>query len=167
MSRRHALILLAILTLSIGCDQATKQLAVSALGDSPISMAGDAVRLQLAYNEGAFLSMGASLPPAVRGFAFQFLAPLLMLIVCGLAIAAGIDSFPALLGVALIAGGGIGNWIDRLLHDGFVTDFVSVGFGPLRTGIFNLADVCIVAGVLLLVLGSRSKSGNPEPEAAG
>lgn len=52
----------------------------------------------------------------------------------------------------MIAGGGLENWLDRVLHQGAVTDFVSVGVGPLCTGIFNLADVCILAGVVLLLL---------------
>ena len=59
--------------------------------------------------------------------------------------------------VALVAGGGIGNWLDRLLNQGTVTDFVSLGVGPLRTGIFNLADVAVMAGVALLLLSFRRK----------
>jgi signal peptidase II len=54
--------------------------------------------------------------------------------------------------LGLIVGGGLANWLDRLLHDDAVTDYVSLGFGPLRTGIFNLADVGIVAGLLILLL---------------
>jgi signal peptidase II len=60
--------------------------------------------------------------------------------------------------LALIAGGGISNLIDRLLYDGRVTDFLNVGIGALRTGIFNLADMVILAGALLLVL--RMRGGN-------
>ena len=64
-----------------------------------------------------------------------------------------------LVAVGLIAGGGLSNWIDRLAHGGFVTDFLSVGFGPVRTGIFNLADVAVVAGVVgVLRLSRRSFS---------
>jgi signal peptidase II len=54
--------------------------------------------------------------------------------------------------LSLLAGGGIGNLIDRIANDGAVTDFVRIGIGPLRTGIFNLADVAIVVGVLVLAL---------------
>lgn len=52
----------------------------------------------------------------------------------------------------LILSDGIGNLLDRLLHDGRVIDFMNLGLGSLRTGIFNIADVCITTGVLLLVL---------------
>jgi signal peptidase II len=54
--------------------------------------------------------------------------------------------------LALVAGGGISNLIDRLLNDGRVTDFLNVGIGALRTGIFNVADMAILLGALLLIL---------------
>jgi signal peptidase II len=76
--------------------------------------------------------------------------------VCTLAIRSGLRSPTALVGLGFVAGGGLANWLDRVLHDGHVTDFVSIGFGPLRTGIFNLADVMIFAGVGLILLASRS-----------
>lgn len=53
---------------------------------------------------------------------------------------------------SLVLSGGIGNLLDRVLHDGRVIDFMNVGIGSLRTGIFNMADVCITIGVSLLVL---------------
>ena len=46
--------------------------------------------------------------------------------------------------------------IDRLVHDGRVTDFVSVGVGGLRTGIFNFADVAVVGGMLLLLVATHA-----------
>jgi signal peptidase II len=55
----------------------------------------------------------------------------------------------------LIASGGVGNWIDRLTNDGRVTDFLNLGIGSLRTGIFNVADMVLMAGVALFLLGSR------------
>ncbi len=49
--------------------------------------------------------------------------------------------------VGLLAGGAIGNLIDRVRADA-VTDFIAVGSWPP----FNLADVAITLGVVLLVL---------------
>jgi signal peptidase II len=40
--------------------------------------------------------------------------------------------------------------LDRIVH-GTVVDFVSVGVGSLRTGIFNVADVAILAGLFMLI----------------
>jgi signal peptidase II len=49
-------------------------------------------------------------------------------------------------------GGGIGNLIDRALHQGAVVDFMNVGLGNLRTGIFNVADVALTGGAIALAL---------------
>ena len=65
-----------------------------------------------------------------------------------------------LLSFCLIFAGGIGNIIDRILYDRHVTDFLNVGFGNIRTGIFNFADMCVTSGVigLLFVRLTKSKS---------
>lgn len=52
---------------------------------------------------------------------------------------------------------GCGNLIDRIAHGGCVTDFLNVGVGGLRTGIFNIADAAIVAGAFLMVLRSAKQ----------
>lgn len=60
--------------------------------------------------------------------------------------------------LSLIASGGIGNWIDRLTNDGRVTDFLNVGIGNLRTGVFNVADMVLMAGVALYLLDASIRS---------
>jgi len=142
------------LLLCLACDQATKQVASSALGASgPVSLAGDLVRFELAANPGAFLSLGSGLPPAARRLVFLVLVPLALAFVALVFLRSRHLGAPQVLGLALLAGGGLGNWLDRLLNSGAVIDFVSLGVGGLRTGIFNVADVAIVAGALLLALG--------------
>ena len=61
------------------------------------------------------------------------------------------DAGVAKTGLALLAGGGLSNLYDRLTK-GYVTDYVSFGFGPARFRklVFNLADFCIFAGALLV-----------------
>ena len=54
-----------------------------------------------------------------------------------------------MLGVALLIAGGGSNWLDRITR-GSVIDFLNVGIGPVRTGVFNVADVAIVMGVALI-----------------
>jgi signal peptidase II len=62
----------------------------------------------------------------------------------------------ALLGVALVAAGGASNLVDRITQ-GMVIDFMNVGIGPLRTGIFNVADMALMLGAGFLALeGYRS-----------
>ena len=59
--------------------------------------------------------------------------------------------------LALILGGGISNLWDRLTNDGWVIDFMNLGIGMIRTGIFNFADLFIMLGVgILLVYRIRS-----------
>jgi signal peptidase II len=55
----------------------------------------------------------------------------------------------------LIVGGGVSNLIDRLRYGGYVVDFLNVGIGSLRTGIFNVADMAIMAGVIIWAFSDR------------
>jgi signal peptidase II len=71
-----------------------------------------------------------------------------------------------LLSFSLIIAGGLGNIIDRILFDRHVTDFMNVGISNFRTGIFNVADMCVTAGVIGLLLSFREKKteiGNEKP----
>ena len=56
------------------------------------------------------------------------------------------------MGCTLLLAGAVGNLIDRIRLDGLVIDFLNLGIGPLRTGIFNVADMAIMAGAVLLVI---------------
>jgi len=56
-------------------------------------------------------------------------------------------------GMCFLIGGGIGNIADRMIY-GSVTDFLHLTFGALQTGIFNMADVSIMMGILLILLDS-------------
>jgi len=140
---------LLVLALAVGCDQATKRLARQSLADAPpLSFLAGALRLEYAENAGGFLSLGAELPDRVRFFLF---IPLVGVILAGsLALAPRSTSALQLWGLSLLAGGGAGNLIDRIAHDGRVVDFINLGLGPLRTGVFNLADVAVTTGVVLL-----------------
>ena len=51
----------------------------------------------------------------------------------------------------MIAGGGISNWMDRARNGGSVVDFMNLGIGPVRTGIFNVADLAILVGIGFLL----------------
>lgn len=47
--------------------------------------------------------------------------------------------------------GGIANLIDRVTRDGHVVDYLVLNLGPLHTGVFNLADIAIMAGAGVLL----------------
>lgn len=149
------LLLFAVLGVSVGCDQATKQIANATLKGEPMqSFLGDTFRLTWATNSGAFLSLGANLPDGMRfGILTVAVGLLLLGIVVFTATSKKLNS-SQVAGYAMIAGGGLSNWVDRARYDGSVVDFMNMGIGGLRTGVFNVADLAILAGIgLLLVAG--------------
>jgi signal peptidase II len=79
------------------------------------------------------------------------------------ALFAGRLGFWRCIALALVAGGGISNLIDRLIYAGRVTDFLNVGIGAFRSGIFNLADMAILLGALLLILKSGAPPARSNP----
>jgi signal peptidase II len=143
---------LVLLLTSVGCDRITKHLAITHLaGAAPQTYLQDTIRLQYAENSGAFLSLGAELPDTLRTAILTVGVAVLLLLVAILAIRRRWTGLP-LAGVALMWGGGASNLIDRAAR-GHVVDFLNVGVGPLRTGIFNVADVAVLLGAVLIVVG--------------
>jgi signal peptidase II len=162
-----ALIVLIVLA-CIGCDQAAKHAARQRLeGRGTVSLAGGVLVLHYVENTGAFLSLGAGLPRPVRMAVFVAL-PVIALAGMIVSIARRRETpWAVLAGLSLIVGGGCGNLIDRLFHDGRVGDFLMVGVGSLHTGIFNLADLSVLAGCALLLLGPKKKPPRPGVDAPG
>ena len=119
-------------------------------GADPTSLLGDTLRIQLALTAGAFLGVGGSLPEPWRSVLLLGGVSLVLLGVLAHALLSRHPSVWSVVGLALVFAGGASNLADRLMHGGHVVDFLNLGIGPLRTGIFNLADVALVGGVLLL-----------------
>ena len=141
---RLALTLVVLVT--IGCDRVTKHVAsVTLAGEPTRSFLADTVRLVYSENTGGFLSLGANLPSAARTAVFTIATALLLLGMVVFAVRARWSGW-RLVALALFAAGGASNWIDRAVR-GSVIDFLNVGIGPVRTGIFNVADMAIMAGV--------------------
>ncbi len=171
-SPRRVVVLLLLLA-CVGCDQATKRLALALLPEGRrLVLLGDVVRLEHARNSGGFLGAGAGLGEGARGAIFLWGVALVTLAAAGAALSRRLPARQAL-AWALVAGGGTGNLIDRVMTGGWVIDFMNVGIGPLRTGIFNVADLAIMGGIgLLLVPGSRRPwqappAGPPGPPSFG
>lgn len=167
--RLKLLLSLAILTCCVGCDQATKTIARQTLRNTPPkSYLGDTIRLDFAQNPGGFLSLGASLPDSFRTTLFIAMNSCMTVgLFCFLCIKRDI---PIMLFVSLVfvLSGGIGNLIDRICNHGLVTDFMNVGIGPLRTGVFNVADIAvtfgaIAVGCLTFKHGAGEPSDTPKP----
>lgn len=147
---RRAALLCLLLSATAGCDRVTKHFAMTALAGTPgQSYLGDTIRLDYHENAGGFLSAGASWRPATRAVVFQLANGLFLF---GTLILAARYQWSRLaaVGLVLFVAGGLSNLIDRVAL-GTVIDFLNIGIGSLRTGIFNVADVAILAGIALLV----------------
>ncbi|WNG57230.1 signal peptidase II [Archangium gephyra] len=166
LARRYRLTLVSlVLAGTVGCDQATKQLAISQLRDEPTrSFLGGLLRLTFAENPGAFLSLGGNLPQSVRFWLFSAAVGVLLLgTLAYLVMSRRLEPLQSV-ALALIVGGGLSNWFDRLVNDGRVVDFLNLGIGSLRTGIFNVADVALMLGAGLLILAGRRANNPEEPQ---
>lgn len=134
-----------------GCDGVSKHVARETLAGVPMqSFFFDTVRLAYAENTGSFLSLGENLPQAVR-FALFTVGVGVLLIFLAVYAFRNRNSVARLFGVGIFVAGGVSNWVDRLA-DGRVVDFMNVGVGPFRTGIFNVADMAVLAAVAILML---------------
>jgi signal peptidase II len=154
VSRLMQTLVVAITLLScVGCDQATKAVAKEYLPRNQVmSFAHDTVRLQYAENTGAFLSIGSTLPEKARTILFTVGIGAIVFGILGYLLFVTAVPRPTVIALSLIAGGGLSNLIDRFAYDGHVVDFLNIGLGGLRTGIFNAADVAIMVGGLYFVL---------------
>lgn len=151
------LLLVVAVVATIGCDRVTKHVASTTLAGIPgQSYLSDTIWLGYAENTGGFLSLGADLPAGPRTIIFTVITALMLLALAVAGIRRTWGPWPTL-GLALFVTGGASNWIDRIIR-GSVVDFVSIGIGPLRTGIFNVADVAIMVGALLFVLTELRES---------
>lgn len=155
------ILMAAVVLAAVAADQSTKHLARAALrGAGTVRVAGDFFVLRYAENTGAFLSLGSAWPPLWRAAVFGIFSLAVVAAAAVYAIRQADLSRFQTAALALVIGGGAGNLIDRLARGGLVTDFMNVGIGALRTGIFNLADLFLMAGALMLALGLR-----PRPES--
>ncbi len=153
----------AVLVCCVGCDQATKNIATRTLRDAPAqSYFGDTVRLGYELNPGGFLSVGSNLTARTRQWIFVGFNTCIMLGLCGLLLFNRRLTLAAFACFVLILAGGIGNLIDRVTNNGLVTDFINLGIGPVRTGVFNVADIAVTCGGLLAIyLSMREKVSQP------
>jgi signal peptidase II len=146
-------LVLCVLVGSVGCDQISKAAARAYLPGTGIhSFLGDTFRLQYAENPGAFLSFGAGLSANTRYAIFTLgLGALVAALLLWSVLSPRLE-WPQRLCIAVIGASGTANIIDRIRYDGAVTDFLNVGVGSVRTGIFNVADMTLILGVLGLLL---------------
>ena len=157
--RERNLLITTIVFLSIALDQISK-IWVRNNFDSYIenSIIGDIFTLIKVENTGAFLGMGSELPESLR-ILLLIVLPIIVLIFITIYtyIDKELDKI-SIIGFSLIIGGGIGNIFDRIVY-GSVTDFFYLDFwGIFQTGIFNIADLSVTTGMILILISSFKKN---------
>jgi signal peptidase II len=125
---------------------------------------GETAAFDMAPDPGAFLSLGAGLEAGPRFWLLTIGTGLLLISVVVVLVRRVDLRWSSFLALTLIVAGGAGNLWDRVAQ-GFVVDFVSLGLGPLRTGISNVADLAITAGAAWLVLAGGRRRGEPQTPA--
>ncbi len=149
---RDGLIVILILAATIFLDQITKSWAQANLkSQDATDYWGGLFRFEYAENPGAFLGLGGSLSPQMRFWIFTVLVAI-FLIFASVSLFKNQTDRAQQFGLALLVGGGLGNLWDRLLYQR-VVDFMNMGLGSLRTGIFNVADFAIVVGICFMMFG--------------
>lgn len=146
-------ILVPTTLICVAVDQITKIIAARTLPAVTLRFFYDTVRLHYAENQGAFLSLGAGLPEALRFIIFTVFSALVLIVLAYYILYYEHDMSRSQFYIwAFMFGGGISNLIDRLFRNGLVRDFLNVGIGNIRTGVFNLADVALTGGVIALIV---------------
>ncbi len=158
----HAGLVLSVAALCTLGDLLVKALARARFSSSPpISLWGGLIRIDYSENLGGLLGLGGALPGPARFLVFTVAMAVLATAVLAGALLLRRLSPGQRAGLALIAGGGLGNLLDRIFHAGAVTDYLSLGVGTVRTGVFNLADLALLVGILMVL---TLRSGRPDRE---
>jgi len=144
-----------LIVVSILLDQLSKILIRNNVEQySDIKLIGEYFILTNVENSGAFLGMGSDFSPIMKSI-FLVILPIVILtcIIIYVYRDKEIDKI-SLIGFSIIIGGGIGNIFDRIIY-GSVTDFLFIDLGGIfKTGIFNIADLTVTTGMILILLMS-------------
>jgi signal peptidase II len=140
-------IMLPVAAIVFVADRVTKNLAESELSRLPsqsVDVIGSVLRFSLSHNTGAAFGV-------LQNSAILYLIIALVVIVVSVGYYRYLPRNNNLLTVCLgmQLGGAVGNLVDRFQHI-YVVDFIDVGIGTLRWPWFNVADSCIVVGIIIL-----------------
>jgi signal peptidase II len=142
----------ALIIFNIAIDQVSKVLVRANFEYGEIkTLIGDSLIMQYVENKGAFLGMGSDMNDTLR-LIFLLILPTLVLgyLIYYIITNKTIDKLSTI-ALSCIAGGGIANVFDRIVF-GKVTDFFFIDLGGIfKTGIFNVADMSVTFGMIVLV----------------
>lgn len=153
----RAAIIIAIIMLNIGCDQVSKSIVRSHIeAYSSLRFLGGHFMLTRVENTGAFLSMGDQIPGYLHAILLSIIPAAFLIWGIWYLISNTALSRATIIGICFMIGGGAGNVFDRIIH-GSVTDFLYIDFPPFHTGVFNMADLSITSGVIIILIDMGMK----------
>ena len=152
MNRNLFITLLIVFNIAI--DQITKVIVRNNMVEGPrgqIDIIKDYFQLIWVENKGAFLGMGSDMNPTLRLIFLLILPTIVLLYVIYYIVKTKELDRLSLIAFCCIVGGGIANVFDRIVY-GQVTDFFFIDLGGVfKTGIFNIADISVTTGMILLL----------------
>lgn len=150
--KKVILIIISLFVL-VGCDAATKNMANKELkGKVNQSYFGGTLQLVYAENTGGMLGIGSKLNENTRFAIFTIVVSLALTILFFYTTLKKNLSKWHFIAFVLILSGGLGNLLNRITNEGKVVDFMVFELLDIHTGIFNIADVYITTGVILLFI---------------
>jgi signal peptidase II len=159
-NRRKAALFLAIVAGVVLLDFTTKMLVQHAFHVyQQVDIVGDYVRLTYIYNPGA--AFGIHLGPYSRPI-FLSLSVVALVALSGMYWATPTADRVRLVAIALICGGALGNFADRLRSVHGVVDFLDLGVGGVRWPVFNVADIAVTLGAVFLALSLWREDRRPD-----
>ncbi|MBU2922783.1 signal peptidase II [Winogradskyella psychrotolerans] len=154
MTLNRSLFIVLLIAFNIAIDQISKVIVRTTMikgGKGQINVIQDYFQLIWVENKGAFLGMGSDMNPTLR-LIFLLVLPTLVLayVIYYILKTKELDRL-SLIAFCCIAGGGIANVFDRIVF-GEVTDFFFIDLGGVfKTGIFNVADMSVTIGMVMLL----------------
>lgn len=133
-----------IIAAVIAADAVTKALAASCLTDKALTVIPGVLEFVYVENRGAAFGMLAD-----HRWVFLVTSSVAIALIIGYLAVKRPPSKLIRVSLALIAGGGVGNMIDRVAR-GYVTDFINATFVDFY--VFNVADSCVCVGCGLLII---------------
>ena len=130
----------------------------------PVPVWGDFFRLTYIFNKGA--AFGLHLGDASR-YVFMALAIVAVVVLFLMYRGTPWTERSRLVAIASVTGGAIGNLIDRVRWDRGVVDFLDFGFGSVRWPVFNVADIAVTCGAVLLAISLWREETETERAARG
>jgi signal peptidase II len=165
-TRSNATLFWPVLVAVTATDAVTKALAQRwlELPELPHDLLGNTVRLTLVYNPGA--AFGISFGPHSR-WIFTVLIVLALLILARLYAGTRPGDVPRVMALGLVCGGALGNLLDRLRSGIGVVDFIDIGLRNARWPTFNVADMAVTIGAVLLAVALWAEDRRTAADSPG